>query len=109
MLRLFMQKTTERYQKLGYHAGQRAVHLVSTDGTELWLYFDERSLLELLTVAGEDGPDVWGEPLSDEESAARFLTIHLDESLDTSELPLPQRWRYRACAFHPVLEGDWPW
>jgi hypothetical protein len=38
-----------------------------------------------LREAGRDAEGVWGEALSDEEAAARLLSIHLDESLATQE------------------------
>jgi hypothetical protein len=66
------------------------------------LHFDEAVLLEFIDGAGEDGADAWGEPLSDEVAAARFLSVHLDESLATREPHESGWWTYRPGGFDPV-------
>ena len=66
------------------------------------LHFDETELLAFLPQAGRDAADVWGSPLSDEEAAARFLSIHLDESLATREPHESGWWTYRCGGFDPV-------
>jgi hypothetical protein len=71
-------------------------------GTVARLHFDEAELLEFIDGAGDEGEEVWGEPLSDEVAAARFLSIHLDESLATREPHESGWWTYRAGGFDPV-------
>jgi hypothetical protein len=66
------------------------------------LHFDEVELLAFLPHAGRDAEEVWGYPLSDEEAAARFLSIHLDESLATREPHESGWWTYRAGGFDPA-------
>jgi len=66
------------------------------------LHFDEAELLACIDGAGREGEDVWGEPLSDEVAAARFLSIHLDESLATREPHESGWWTHRAGGFDPV-------
>ena len=66
------------------------------------LHFDEAELLAFIDGAGDEGEDVWGEPLSDEVAAARFLSIHLDESLATREPHESGWWTQHAGGFDPV-------
>ncbi|SOD93395.1 hypothetical protein [Blastococcus haudaquaticus] len=66
------------------------------------LHFDEAVLLEFIAAAAESGEDAWGEPLPAEESAARFLSVHLDESLGTREPHESGWWTYRAGGFDPL-------
>ena len=66
------------------------------------LHFDEADMVAFITEAGQEAEAAWGHPLSDEEAAARFLTIHLDESLATREPSESGWWTYRAGAFHPI-------
>lgn len=60
-------------------------------GVPLQLHLAEDVLLERLEGAGAEGTEVWGTSLSDEEAAARFLAVHLDESLGASG-PSPSGW-----------------
>jgi hypothetical protein len=66
------------------------------------LHFEEAELLALLGIAGDDAEDAWGERLPDEVAAARFLSIHLDESLATQEPHESGWWTYRPGRFEPV-------
>jgi hypothetical protein len=66
------------------------------------LHFDEAELLGVIDLAGDEGSEAWGTPLSDEVAAARFLSIHLDESLATREPHETGWWTYRAGGFEPV-------
>jgi hypothetical protein len=66
------------------------------------LHFDETELLGFIDGAGEEGSEVWGTPLSDEVAAARFLSIHLDESLAAREPHETGWWTHRAGRFEPV-------
>ncbi len=66
------------------------------------LHFDEAELLAFLALAGQDAAEVWGYPMSDEEAAARFLTIHLDESLATREPHESGWWTWRPGRFDPL-------
>ena len=71
-------------------------------GQPVRLHFDEAELLALLDGAGASGAAAWGEPLSDEEAAARFLTIHLDESIATQEADPSGWWEYEEHHFVPL-------
>lgn len=66
------------------------------------LHFDEAELLAVAEGAGEEAEAVWGEPPPDEVAAARFLSVHLDESLATREPHESGWWTYRAGGFDPV-------
>ena len=66
------------------------------------LHFDEAVMLAFIADAGEVAEEVWGYPLADEEAAARFLTIHLDESLATREPHESGWWSYRLGGFDPI-------
>jgi hypothetical protein len=88
---------------------------VRHDGRIARLHFEESVVLELLRVAGRDAEDAWGEALQDEEAAARFLSVHLDESLATRKPHESGWWTYRAGGFDPVppweanRHGQEPW
>jgi hypothetical protein len=66
------------------------------------LHFDEAVMLAFIAEAGEVAEGVWGSPMSDEEAAARFLSIHLDESLATREPHESGWWTYRPGGFDPI-------
>jgi hypothetical protein len=66
------------------------------------LHLGEAELLAFIDGAGDEGEAVWGEPLTDEVAAARFLSIHLDESLGTRDPHESGWWRYRPGGFDPV-------
>ena len=66
------------------------------------LHFDEAGMIAFLSDAGEWSADVWGERLSDEEAAARFLTIHLDESIATRQPHETGWWTWRPGGFDPI-------
>jgi len=67
------------------------------------LHLPEDELLRLLAGAGESGSEAWGEPLSDEEAAARFLTLSLEESFGTREAHPSGWWSYDgASGFVPL-------
>jgi hypothetical protein len=71
-------------------------------GQSIRLHFDEAELLTLLSGAGEDGLAVWGESLSAEESAARLLTVYLEESTATRQAPPSGWWEYEKHGFTPL-------
>ena len=77
------------------------VELELRDGQAVRLYFDETQLVHLLAVAGADGTEAWGERLSDEEAAARFLIVHLEESLATEPAHESGWWTYECGRFLP--------
>jgi len=86
----------------GFFPERGVVELELQNGQPVRLHFDEAELLDLLDGAGEDGYAVWGEPLPDEESAARFLIIYLQESLATREAHPSGWWEYEECGFMPL-------
>jgi hypothetical protein len=77
------------------------VDLGLRDGQSVQLHFNETELLRLLEGAGLDARAVWGEPLPDEEAAARFLIVHLEESLATQEAHPSGWWEYEHGFFTP--------
>ena len=66
------------------------------------LHFDEATLLGFIDGAGGEGSAAWGERLSYEVAAARFLSVHLDESLATREPHESGWWTYGDGGFDPV-------
>ncbi|MDT0276375.1 hypothetical protein [Blastococcus goldschmidtiae] len=86
----------------GFDPEQGVVELEFRSGQRARLHFHEAELLRLLGGAGADGTEVWGQPLSDEEAAARFLTIHLEESIATRESHPSGWWEYEHGRFTPV-------
>ena len=70
--------------------------------SEARLHFDEAEMLASITDAGQEGEAAWGYPMSDEEAAARFLSIHLDESLATREPHESGWWSHRGGGFDPI-------
>ena len=68
---------------------------VIKDGHRLCLVFSEKEPQSSLRDGHEDALIVWGPGVTVEESLARFMTIHLDESLETTiEESIDGRWRY---------------
>lgn len=65
----------------GLDAERGVVELEVRNGQAVRLHFGDTQLVHLLEGAGAGGTEVWGEPWSDEEAAARFLVVHLEESL----------------------------
>lgn len=49
----------------------------------------------------DDDPGFWGPGVDRVESAARFMTVHLDESLATREPHVSGHWTYRTGFFDP--------
>lgn len=82
------------------------VELELVNGQPARLHFEGPELLSLLEEAGEDGSAAWGEGLSDEEAAARFLTVHLQESLATREPHPSGWWSYEPGGFTPEPPWD---
>jgi hypothetical protein len=86
----------------GFAPEHGVVDLELRSGQRVRLHFGEAELLELLDGAGESGTQAWGEPLSDEEAAARFLRVYLDESIGTREAHPSGWWEYEDFGFVPV-------
>jgi hypothetical protein len=82
--------------------GRGVVEVDLRSGGQLRLHLPEGALLDLLDGAGASGSEAWGQPLSDEEAATRFLTIHLDESVATREAHPSGWWEYEAGSFVPL-------
>jgi hypothetical protein len=80
---------------------QGVVGLQLRGGQAVRLQFDETQLLHLLEGAGADGSEAWGEPLSDEEAAARSLIVHLEESLSVDPAQESGWWTYEGARFCP--------
>lgn len=68
---------------------------VIKDGHRLCLHFSEKELQRSLQDGHEDALIVWGPEVTVEESLARFMTIHLEESLATApDESVDGRWTY---------------
>lgn len=89
----------------GFDPDRGVVELQLQDGQAARLHCAETQLLDLLDGAGADGSEAWGELLSDEEAAARFLIVHLGESLSVDPAHESGWWTYRDARFHP--EPPW--
>ncbi len=63
--------------------GSRNV-LVEYHGDHLTLVLPEGALSTLLAEGDELARDLWGPSVSVQEAAARLMTVHLQESLDSS-------------------------
>jgi hypothetical protein len=86
----------------GFDPEAGVVEIELRGGQQVRLHFTEVELLKLLADAGASGTEVWQQPLSDEEAAARFLTIYLGESIATQEAHPTGWWEYEDCRFRPV-------
>jgi hypothetical protein len=74
--------------------------VVAKDGHHLVLLFSKTQLERELRTGEEDAQIVWGPGVTVEESLARFMTIHLDESLaTTTDHNIDGRWRYTGSFF----------
>ena len=79
--------------------GSRNV-LVEYHGDHLTLVLPEGDLSMLLAEGDELARDLWGPSVSAQEAAARLMTVHLQESLETSGLEyLSGTWTYRSGSF----------
>ena len=81
-------------------APERGLVVLDSGGHRHQLHFDEHDLLALLDHEGGAGavfPDV---PAL--ESAARLVSVHLDESLATRAPHPTGRWSYRSGGFDPI-------
>ena len=73
---------------------------VAKDGHRFQLLFSTSQLERSLRDGQEDALIVWGPGVTVEESLARFMTIHLDESLATAtDANIDGRWRYTGSFF----------
>jgi uncharacterized protein YqjF (DUF2071 family) len=97
----------------------REIHEVVTDflpdkgvvelerhGDPVRLRFEQDQLLRLLRDAGAERAGACGEPVPDEESAASWLTVYLDESLETQEADPTGWWVYEDHGFTPLHEWE---
>ncbi len=79
--------------------GSRNVH-VEYHGDHLTLVLPEGDLSTLLAEGDELARDLWGPSVSAQEAAARLMTVHLQESLDSSgHEDLSGTWTYRSGFF----------
>jgi hypothetical protein len=75
--------------------------LVEYHGDHLTLVLPEGGLAQLLADGDELARDLWGPSVSALEASARLMTVHLDESLESSGLDdLSGTWTYRGGFFH---------
>jgi hypothetical protein len=74
--------------------------LVEYHGDHLTLVLPEGVLSRLLAEGDELARDLWGPSVSAQEAAARLMTVHLQESLDSSgREDLSGTWTYRSGFF----------
>lgn len=75
--------------------GSRELH-VEYHGDHLTLVLPEGVLTRLLAEGDELARDLWGPSVSAQEAAARLMTAHLQESLESSSSEaLSGTWTYR--------------
>lgn len=73
---------------------------IAKGGHHLVLHFSATQLERELHTGEEDALIVWGPGVTVEESLARFMMIHLDESLaTTTDDNIDGRWRYTGSFF----------
>ena len=102
LLELFASKVAGHHPVL--EADPRRGRVVLQDGARVHrLEFDRQVLAEELAGHDDDAAqEFWGRGVDQVESLARFLTIHLDESLATREPHPSGRWMHRSGGFDPV-------
>ena len=100
LLRLFVDKLRSDGEVLDLDLRPAAVVFVQ-DGTEHRLHLPRPVLAALLEDSGDDA-GLWGPGVSARESAARFLCLHLDESLDTRQAHDSGWWSYARGGFDPL-------
>ncbi len=71
-------------------------------GEPVRLRFEQDQLLRLLRDAGTEKADACGDPLSEKELAASWLTVYLDESIETQEADPTGWWVYEDHGFTPL-------
>ena len=103
LLRLFADKLSSEGEVRELDLRQAAVVFVQ-DSTEHRLYLPRPVLAALLESSGDDA-GLWGPGVSATESAARFLSEHLDESLHTRQAHESGWWSYDGGFFNP--EPPW--
>lgn len=97
LLGLFAVKIADQYDFVEADP-QRGVIVVREGATDHRLHFDPEALAG--TLADHD-PGFWGPGVDPVESVARFMTVHLDESLATRVPHASGRWTYRTGFFDP--------
>ena len=97
LLRRFATKVIDPYELVDADP-QRGVVVVRHGATVHSLHFDRD---ELARALADDDPGFWGPGVDRVESVARFLAVHLDESLATREPDASGRWTYREGGFEP--------
>jgi hypothetical protein len=103
VLRLLAEKeSSDGHAEVTELRAEEGVLAIRHEDTVARLHFDEAGMLGFLRDIGEDAAEVWGYPMSDEEAAARFLTIHLDESIATREPHETGWWTWRPGGFDPI-------
>ena len=96
----------EVHEVLTRFSPEEGVIELERHGEPVRLRFHESDLLELLPVAGAHKTDVWGEGLSDEEAAARWLAVYLDESVETQQAEPSGWWVYGNHWFEPLQKRE---
>jgi uncharacterized protein YqjF (DUF2071 family) len=81
---------------------EQGVVELERQGERVRLRFTQEELLRLLRDAVAESAHVWGEAVSDEESAARWLTVYLEESIETQEADPTGWWVYEDHGFTPL-------
>ncbi|GAB3599044.1 hypothetical protein GCM10027586_01490 [Kineococcus gypseus] len=82
---------------------QEAVITVDRDGRREYLHFLHENLgPRFARIDDVDRAALWGLEVSQEETIARLISIHLEESLATREAPESGRWTYTGSIFEPI-------
>ena len=97
LLGLFATKITDLYDVLDCSPRQGIIVIRQGDTVHL-LHFDREALAQDLDT---DEPGFWGPGVDRVESVARFMTLHLDESLATRGPHASGRWTYSGGFFEP--------
>ena len=97
LLGRFAAKVTDPYELVDTDL-QRGVVVVRCGTTVHSLHVDRD---ELARALADDDPGFWGPGVDRVESVARFMAVHLDESLGTREPDESGRWTYREGGSEP--------
>jgi hypothetical protein len=102
----FTETVREVHEVLTRFSPEEGVIELERHGEPVRLRFHEPDLLKLLQTAEADKTHVWGEGLSDEEAAARWLAVYLDESVETQQADPSGWWVYEDHGFEPLRRWE---
>ncbi|MCZ2811627.1 MULTISPECIES: hypothetical protein [unclassified Modestobacter] len=92
----------EVHEVLSSFVPEQGVVELERHGEPIRLRFEQDQLLRLLRDAGAERGGACGDRLSDEEASASWLTVYLEESIETQEADPTGWWVYEDHGFTPM-------